>query len=439
MNTKKKRKYLWLLLLVFCMGVILTPTKAFAATLITAVNVGDINQPAVGTFPDVSGTITTVPANAATIKTIEWRDWNGQNVYPSNQVFVGGRNYTLHITMVPNPGYEFSFIDATETNITFNGFTVQSGDNDTENDTDLHAYTKNIHLHGNCKKSEYRPATCTETGRKGYYQCSGCLKCFEDEACTKPIDNLGEWQIIPMTAHTTNGDWVREQLQHWKECSACGSREGLEMHDFGDDDICDVCGYDDSPHIHSGIFHEGYAATCTEAGEKDYYSCDCGKYFHDSACTNEIGDIDTWKVISPLNHDYSVLQNDKTDHWYICSRCDTTTEKESHSYNNDNICDTCGYEKTIIPPTTEQTTDSTTESETEQTTEQTTELTTEQTTEPTTERTTETTSEKQDKSDSNAGVESPKTGDNVNLTILFIVFLLSSILLIFTLSRKKLK
>ena len=47
------------------------------------------------------------------------------------------------------------------------------------------------------------------------------------------------------------------------------------------------------------------APTCTEEGSKAYWHCtDCGKYFADEACTQEIKDIDTWKVIPATGHAY---------------------------------------------------------------------------------------------------------------------------------------
>ncbi len=49
----------------------------------------------------------------------------------------------------------------------------------------------------------------------------------------------------------------------------------------------------------------GVAPTCTQDGSKAYWHCtSCGKYFADEACTQEIQDIDTWKVIPAIGHDY---------------------------------------------------------------------------------------------------------------------------------------
>lgn len=60
--------------------------------------------------------------------------------------------------------------------------------------------------------------------------------------------------------------------------------------------------WEDAPHTHSGVLHTGYAATCDAPGEKDYYTCSCNKFFEDAACTKEITDLETWKVIPATGH-----------------------------------------------------------------------------------------------------------------------------------------
>lgn len=52
------------------------------------------------------------------------------------------------------------------------------------------------------------------------------------------------------------------------------------------------CGSTPETHTHNGTKHEAVAATCTQTGTKEYYTCDgsdCeGKYFEDAACTTEV-------------------------------------------------------------------------------------------------------------------------------------------------------
>ena len=55
-------------------------------------------------------------------------------------------------------------------------------------------------------------------------------------------------------------------------------------------------------HTHSATYHAATAATCTTAGNSAYYSCSCGKYFSDKACTKEIAK-DSW-VIKAKGHNF---------------------------------------------------------------------------------------------------------------------------------------
>lgn len=48
-------------------------------------------------------------------------------------------------------------------------------------------------------------------------------------------------------------------------------------------------------HTHVGVKQDGKAAGCTENGWNEYYACECGKFFTDSACTTEIIDLAAWK------------------------------------------------------------------------------------------------------------------------------------------------
>lgn len=53
-------------------------------------------------------------------------------------------------------------------------------------------------------------------------------------------------------------------------------------------------------HVHAGTRVAAVAATCTAAGNSEYYTCACGKYFSDAACTKEIVK-DSW-VIAATGH-----------------------------------------------------------------------------------------------------------------------------------------
>lgn len=81
-----------------------------------------------------------------------------------------------------------------------------------------------------------------------------------------------------------------------------------------------------TPHVHVGTLVAGTPATCTESGTKDYYTCVCGKCFEDADCTTEITDFDTWKIISPLGHDFVWTSNGDGTHTGVCQHdgCEET-------------------------------------------------------------------------------------------------------------------
>lgn len=105
--------------------------------------------------------------------------------------------------------------------------------------------------------------------------------------------------------------------------------------------------YEEPVHVHSGTYVEAVAADCTMAGHTAYYACACGKWFHDSECTEEINDHNS--VLVPAAHDFSVGKWDNEKHWNKCSRCTAVDVKEEHIYDDDGdtTCNVCEYVRTI--------------------------------------------------------------------------------------------
>lgn len=149
------------------------------------------------------------------------------------------------------------------------------------------------------------PATCAQDGVKDYYTCT-CGKAFEDEACTKLIEDLDIWKVIPALPHQ------------------------------------------------STLF-PGTPATCTTDGVKDYYQCSvCHQYFENADCTKSIADLDSWKVILAPGHtwtgSYLAENADGSKHYHVCTICGTRDGGEAHAWNvdapteqNDKHCTICGY------------------------------------------------------------------------------------------------
>ncbi len=109
---------------------------------------------------------------------------------------------------------------------------------------------------------------------------------------------------------------------------------------------CLDCGYvitEATGHVHKNhLTHKAYkAATCTEAGNKEYYVCDCGKYFEDATASVEISDTSS-VILNAIGHSYTVKNSDDAHkrstasdcraydtYWYTCAN------DASHSAKDD--------------------------------------------------------------------------------------------------------
>ena len=158
-------------------------------------------------------------------------------------------------------------------------------------------------------------------------------------------------------------------------------------------------------HTCVGVAESGQGATCTVDGWKDYYRCECGKYYEDANCQTPINDLEAWKVgegkivakhtygdlipeesavhtqtelkagmkahykcsvcqgyfdenknpttegaliIAKPEHSYGDWIKDNEKHWKVCS-CGLKADEHTHNYtdNADMICNDCGYDRTV--------------------------------------------------------------------------------------------
>lgn len=157
-------------------------------------------------------------------------------------------------------------------------------------------------------------ATCASEGEAGHKTCSVCKKNFDADG--KEIVSI----VLPKNHnHQTNSVWVKDETGHWYVCTREGCKDGGIV-DFAphtksatapterDDVHCLVCLYviqNTTEHVHGLKLVPGTPASCTTAGEKDYYQCTkgtypCYNYFADAQGTTEIAsaDLGEWKVIA---------------------------------------------------------------------------------------------------------------------------------------------
>lgn len=181
------------------------------------------------------------------------------------------------------------------------------------------------------------PATCTTDGVKTFT----CKVCQEKK--TEPIKASGHslTKVEAVAATCTEGG-----NNEYYTCSVCKKV-------FKADKITETTVADETLAAlgHKLTKTEAKAATCTEAGNSEYYTCgNCGKFFSDEAGKTEIAK-DSW-VTDALDHDFTGawINTDAAGHYHKCSRCDATDTVIKHTYSGkpcdkaDN-CTVCGYAK----------------------------------------------------------------------------------------------
>lgn len=107
---------------------------------------------------------------------------------------------------------------------------------------------------------------------------------------------------------------------------------------------------DDGEHMHTLTKVAKAEASCETAGNTEYYTCVCGKYFSDAEGTTEIAK-DSW-VLAATGHSYSDKWTyNETHHWKVaaCEHTDAKSEYAEHTLTN-NVC-ACGYTATTYTVT----------------------------------------------------------------------------------------
>ena len=181
------------------------------------------------------------------------------------------------------------------------------------------------------------PATCTTDGVKTYT----CKVCSETK--TEPIKASGHslTKVEAVAATCTEGG-----NNEYYTCSVCKKV-------FKADKTTETTVADETLAAlgHKLTKTEAKAATCTEPGNSEYYTCgNCGKFFSDADGKNEIAK-DSW-VIKALGHDFTGawVNTDAAGHYHKCTRCDATDTVIKHTFNGkpcteEDSCNVCGYVK----------------------------------------------------------------------------------------------
>ncbi len=182
---------------------------------------------------------------------------------------------------------------------------------------------------------EYKAPTCTAQGNEECWYCDTCDKYFSDKACETPLSDAD--RILGVTKHSYDSAWVADSANHWHKCSCGAIDESTKAaHTPGaaatetTDQVCTVCNYIITPalnHTHSGTRVAPKDATCTEDGNKEHWTCSCGKLFSDAECKLIVSEADV--TLERLGHieahktakDPTCTEDGYQEHWY-CERCE---------------------------------------------------------------------------------------------------------------------
>ena len=195
-----------------------------------------------------------------------------------------------------------------------------------------------------------KDSNCTEKGWDAYQKCSLCENLFDMSG--NPISaipyratnddhdfNTSDWGYKEADGHAhicnRNADHHDTVIAHTPGAAATETTA----------QTCTECGYIIQPatgHIHAKHLTKVDAVnvTCTTDGNKEYYKCDCGKFFEDDAANVEIEDHSS-VVLKATGHSYTVKKTDEAHrrstaadcreydtYWYTCANDATHSAKD---------------------------------------------------------------------------------------------------------------
>ena len=147
---------------------------------------------------------------------------------------------------------------------------------------------------------------------------------------------------------------------HQAKCKTCDEYDTVKPHEYGNDNVCDICGYEkEAEHTHdfegSTVFKqpitaEGHQAKCKTCDEYD--SLKPHEYGNDDVCDVCGYKKETETPPEPLEHEHNyegstVFKQPITSegHQRKCTveNCDVYEDIQKHEYGNDEFCDVCNY------------------------------------------------------------------------------------------------
>ena len=223
-----------------------------------------------------------------------------------------------------------------------------------------------------------KDSNCTDKGWDEYQKCTLCGALFDmsggsrSDIPYRPLNddhdfNMSEWGYQGDDGHAHV--CTRNPAHH----------DTVEAHNFGADDICDICGYE---RMHVCANHltkvDRVEADCTNPGNIEHYKCSCGKLYEDATAARELTEEDVNRGAlghdwidatctepktcdrcgetegTALGHDWEGEWSSNADnHWHACTRCDAKDGEAAHNpgapatETTPQTCTNCGY---VITP-----------------------------------------------------------------------------------------
>ena len=178
------------------------------------------------------------------------------------------------------------------------------------------------------------PAGVTSISYETFYGCSSLTNVTIPEGVTS-IDDRAFYNCKSLTIVTIPAGVTSIGERAFYGCDAItdvyysGTEEEWQAIEIGNynDALSNATIHYNYIHIHNLEHILEKAATCTEAGSKEYWHClDCDKYFADADCTQVIREADT--VLPALGHTMALTEEkaatcteDGSNAYYTCSSC----------------------------------------------------------------------------------------------------------------------
>jgi len=195
--------------------------------------------------------------------------------------------------------------------------------------------------------------TCAADGKAEHYKCSGCDMLFKDANAEEQVT---EAQLIikSSTVHKAVEEWAKTADKHYHACANnCSYHFDEAAHEFGDDDICDVCEYERA-HEHDKNLTKVKKVdpTCDTDGKKEHYTCSGCDTLFIKTFYNKYMEVSAESLVIDKNTVHKAAEawmQTETHHYHACANgCEVKFDEAAHNFGDDDECDVCKFVRTHV-------------------------------------------------------------------------------------------